>query len=172
VSCDGLGGYDWSDQAEEGPNYALMAFLSLSSDSEKAQQVRPMLYDGHVIEKETNVISIADSEETLMLEEESRSKMLLKQSDPLVLEKKINIKPVNYVVLNQLSEDFDKHFVPQQELSAEQAFWFQISNPSIESFDPSPIKVDVPSELPKVCLVNECLKKLKSHLTKFDSGKD
>ncbi|GJU25481.1 ribonuclease H-like domain-containing protein [Tanacetum coccineum] len=31
VSCDGLGGYDWSDQAEEGPNYALMAF---SSDSE------------------------------------------------------------------------------------------------------------------------------------------
>ncbi|GKG31731.1 hypothetical protein Tco_0426681, partial [Tanacetum coccineum] len=24
VSCDGLGGYDWSDQAEEGPNYALM----------------------------------------------------------------------------------------------------------------------------------------------------
>ncbi|GJX66425.1 putative ribonuclease H-like domain-containing protein, partial [Tanacetum coccineum] len=28
VSCDGLGGYDWSDQAEEGPNYALMAFSS------------------------------------------------------------------------------------------------------------------------------------------------
>ncbi|GKE53132.1 putative reverse transcriptase domain-containing protein [Tanacetum coccineum] len=27
VSCDGLGGYDWSDQAEEGPNYALMAYL-------------------------------------------------------------------------------------------------------------------------------------------------
>nr|GEU93008.1 hypothetical protein [Tanacetum cinerariifolium] len=34
VSCDGLSGYDWSDQAKEGPNYALMAFLSLSSDSE------------------------------------------------------------------------------------------------------------------------------------------
>nr|GEV75958.1 hypothetical protein [Tanacetum cinerariifolium] len=33
VSCDGLGGYDWSDQAEEGPNCALMAFLSLSSNS-------------------------------------------------------------------------------------------------------------------------------------------
>nr|GFB90170.1 hypothetical protein [Tanacetum cinerariifolium] len=26
VSCDGLGRYYWSDQAEEGPNYALMAF--------------------------------------------------------------------------------------------------------------------------------------------------
>ncbi|GKC03219.1 ribonuclease H-like domain-containing protein [Tanacetum coccineum] len=34
VSCDGLGGYDWSDQAEEGPNYALMAFSSSNSDSE------------------------------------------------------------------------------------------------------------------------------------------
>ncbi|GJR87382.1 ribonuclease H-like domain-containing protein [Tanacetum coccineum] len=34
VSCDGLGGYDWSDQADEGPNYALMAFLSSSPDSE------------------------------------------------------------------------------------------------------------------------------------------
>nr|GEW49021.1 hypothetical protein [Tanacetum cinerariifolium] len=33
VSCDGLGGYDWSDQAEEGLNYALMAFSSSSSDS-------------------------------------------------------------------------------------------------------------------------------------------
>ncbi|GKE02239.1 ribonuclease H-like domain-containing protein [Tanacetum coccineum] len=34
VSCDGLGGYDWSDQADEGPNYALMAYSSSSFDSE------------------------------------------------------------------------------------------------------------------------------------------
>ncbi|GJU96899.1 RNA-directed DNA polymerase [Tanacetum coccineum] len=33
VSCDGLGGYDWSDQAKEWPNYALMAYSSSSSDS-------------------------------------------------------------------------------------------------------------------------------------------
>nr|GFA41852.1 hypothetical protein [Tanacetum cinerariifolium] len=33
VSCDGLGGYDWSDQAEEGPNYALMAYTSVCSYS-------------------------------------------------------------------------------------------------------------------------------------------
>ncbi|GJV52411.1 hypothetical protein Tco_1448152 [Tanacetum coccineum] len=135
----------------------------------KAQQIRPMLYDGNVISKETNVISIADSEETLMLEDESRSKMLLKQNDPMVLEKKVNIKPVNYDILNQLSEDFDKSFVPQQELSAEQAFRFQISNPSIDSSDASPVKVDVPSELPKVSLVNASLKKLKFHLAQFDS---
>ncbi|GJZ72608.1 ribonuclease H-like domain-containing protein [Tanacetum coccineum] len=34
VSSDGLGRYNWSDQAEEGPNYALMAFSSSSPDSE------------------------------------------------------------------------------------------------------------------------------------------
>nr|GEY45602.1 hypothetical protein [Tanacetum cinerariifolium] len=34
VSCDGLCGYDWSDQAEAGPNYALMDFASLISDSD------------------------------------------------------------------------------------------------------------------------------------------
>nr|GEZ71271.1 hypothetical protein [Tanacetum cinerariifolium] len=35
VSCDGLGGYDWSDQAKDGPtNFALMAYSSISSNSE------------------------------------------------------------------------------------------------------------------------------------------
>nr|GEZ68527.1 hypothetical protein [Tanacetum cinerariifolium] len=34
VSCDGLGGYDWSDQAEEGPtNFVLMDYSSTSSNS-------------------------------------------------------------------------------------------------------------------------------------------
>ncbi|GKG10214.1 ribonuclease H-like domain-containing protein, partial [Tanacetum coccineum] len=35
ISCDGIGGYDWSDLAEKGPtNYALMAYSSSSSNSE------------------------------------------------------------------------------------------------------------------------------------------
>ncbi|GJY53193.1 hypothetical protein Tco_0444857 [Tanacetum coccineum] len=34
VSCDGLGGYDWSDQAKEWPNYALVTFSSSNLDSE------------------------------------------------------------------------------------------------------------------------------------------
>ncbi|GKD01113.1 ribonuclease H-like domain-containing protein [Tanacetum coccineum] len=34
ISCDGLGDYDWSDQAEEGPtNFTLMAYSSTSSNS-------------------------------------------------------------------------------------------------------------------------------------------
>ncbi|GJU72460.1 hypothetical protein Tco_1263865 [Tanacetum coccineum] len=68
-----------------------------------------------------------------------------------------------------LSEDFGKRFTQQQEMDAEQAFWFRISNPTIESSNPPPVKVEVPSELPKVSLVNARLKKLKFHLAQFDS---
>nr|GEZ63701.1 hypothetical protein [Tanacetum cinerariifolium] len=73
----------------------------------KAQQLKPKLYDGNVI-KNTCAIVILDSEKTLMLAEESRSKMLLKQWDQMVLEKKVNTTPVDYAVLNQLSQDFAK----------------------------------------------------------------
>nr|GEX63885.1 hypothetical protein [Tanacetum cinerariifolium] len=68
----------------------------------KAQQLEPKLYDPNVIEK-INAIVIHDTEETLMLAEESHSKMLLKQKDPMMLEKKVNTIPVDYDVLNQLS---------------------------------------------------------------------
>ncbi|GJV03796.1 hypothetical protein Tco_1337365 [Tanacetum coccineum] len=68
----------------------------------KAQQLEPKLYVGDIIEK-TNPIVIPDSEEILMLTEESRSKMLLKQKDPIILEKKVNTTLVDYARLNQLS---------------------------------------------------------------------
>nr|GEV83619.1 hypothetical protein [Tanacetum cinerariifolium] len=74
----------------------------------KAQQLEPKLYDGNVIQK-TNAIVIHDSEETLMLAEES-----------------------------QLT-------------------------PSTRS-----TQVEVPTELPKVSMVNTSLKKLKHHLASFD----
>ncbi|GJT87466.1 hypothetical protein Tco_1069183 [Tanacetum coccineum] len=76
-----------------------------------AQQIRPMLYDDNVIAKETNVILIVDSEETLMLEE----------------------------------ENFGKRFVPQRELSDEQAL-----HPIIDQSTSSPIKIESPQELPKI----------------------
>ncbi|GKD50002.1 retrovirus-related pol polyprotein from transposon TNT 1-94, partial [Tanacetum coccineum] len=135
----------------------------------KAQQIRPMLYDSSVIAKETNVISIADSEETLMLEKESRFKMLLKQSDPMVLEKKVNINPINYAELNRLSEYFGKRFVPQQELSDEQAFRLQTSHPNTDQSASLPVKIKTPWELPKVSQVNKSLKKLKYRLGQFDN---
>ncbi|GJR34400.1 hypothetical protein Tco_1210084 [Tanacetum coccineum] len=122
----------------------------------KAQQIRPILYDGSVIAKETNAISIVDSEETLLLEEENRSKMLLKQSDPIVLEKKVNIKPINYAELNRLSEDFGKRFFPQQEVFDEQAFWLQISHPNTDQSASSPDNIEAPRELPKYHIDKQC----------------
>ncbi|GJZ52887.1 hypothetical protein Tco_0607772 [Tanacetum coccineum] len=115
-------------------------------DNVKAQQLEPKLYDGNVI-KNMSAIVIPDSEETLMLAEESRSKMLLKQQDPIMLEKKVNITLVDNAVLNQLSQDFKTRFVPQTELSAEQAFWSQNSMNSPEpTLSSRPTKVEVPKK--------------------------
>ncbi|GJY20012.1 hypothetical protein Tco_0392578 [Tanacetum coccineum] len=106
----------------------------------KAQQLEPKLYDGNVI-KNTSAIVIPDFEETLMLAEESRLKMLLKQQDPMVLEKKVNTTPVDYAnTINSL-----------------------YPSPSYK-----PTKVEILKELPKVSMVNTSLKKLKHHLAGFD----
>ncbi|GJV63379.1 hypothetical protein Tco_1474207 [Tanacetum coccineum] len=112
---------------------------------------------------------VIDDEETLILEEMSRSKMSKKEKDPEAIKQKISHKPIDYEKLNRLSEDFGKHFTLQQELAVKQAFWRRISNPTIESSNKPPVKVEVPSELPKVSLVNASLKKLKFHLAQFDS---
>ncbi|GJT28759.1 retrovirus-related pol polyprotein from transposon TNT 1-94 [Tanacetum coccineum] len=98
----------------------------------KAQRIKPTLYDAYVISKKHDVISVADSKETLLLTEESRLKMMEKQNDLICKDKKVNISPINYVDLNNLYEHFGKHFVPQKELSVEQAFWLRISNPISE----------------------------------------
>ncbi|GJS71610.1 hypothetical protein Tco_0704451 [Tanacetum coccineum] len=115
----------------------------------KAQRIKPTLYDGSVISSQHAVIHVIDDEKTLILEEVCRSKMLAKQNDPISKEKKINTTPINYVELNRLSEDFGKHFIPQQELSAEQAFCLQTSHPNTNQSDISPVKIEAPRELPK-----------------------
>ncbi|GKF01548.1 hypothetical protein Tco_0028471, partial [Tanacetum coccineum] len=82
-------------------------------DNIKAQQLEPKLYVGDIIEK-TNPIMISDSEETLMLAEESY---------------------------------FEKRFVPQTELSAEQALWSQNSMNSTEpTLSSRPINVESKKE--------------------------
>nr|GFD58263.1 hypothetical protein [Tanacetum cinerariifolium] len=65
----------------------------------KAQQLKPDLYDGSVIGK-FDVVVVPDSEETLMLAEKSRSKMIEKQNDLEMIEKKVITKPINYAILN------------------------------------------------------------------------
>ncbi|GJW53756.1 hypothetical protein Tco_0097841 [Tanacetum coccineum] len=63
----------------------------------KAHALNPKHMFGDIIEK-TNPLVIPDSEETLILAEESRSKMFLKQKDHIMLEKKVNTTLVDYGV--------------------------------------------------------------------------
>ncbi|GJT22969.1 hypothetical protein Tco_0892906 [Tanacetum coccineum] len=74
---------------------------------QKAQQSKPKVYVGDII-VQTNPIVISDSEETLTLAEDSRSKMLLKHKDNMMLEKKkqVDTTPIDYAALNQLYKDF------------------------------------------------------------------
>ncbi|GKA35152.1 hypothetical protein Tco_0721643 [Tanacetum coccineum] len=131
----------------------------------KVRESKPKLYDGNVILKMDTIV-IPDSDETLMLCEESRSKMLLKEQDPMVVKNKVNTKPINYAVLNN---DYNKRFVRQSDLYSEHAYWKATSVPPL---DPSPSsttnKVEVPKEFPKVSMVNTSLKELKRHLAGFD----
>ncbi|GKE27971.1 hypothetical protein Tco_1443355 [Tanacetum coccineum] len=135
----------------------------------KAQRIKPTLYDGRVISAKHVAMSMIDDEEILILEEESRSKMSEKEKDPEVIKQNISHKTIDYEKLNRLSDDFGKRFTPQQELSAEQAFWLRMSNPTSKPSDASPVKIEAPKELSKVSLVNESLKKLKFHLARFDN---
>ncbi|GJS73723.1 retrovirus-related pol polyprotein from transposon TNT 1-94 [Tanacetum coccineum] len=135
----------------------------------KAQRIKPTLYDGIVISAKHVVMPVIDDEETLILEEESRSKMSKKEKDPKAIKQNISHKPIDYEKLNRLTKDFTKYFTLQQELSAKQAFWLHMSNPTSKPSDALPVIIEVPKELPKISLVNESLKKLKFHLAKFDN---
>nr|GFC28614.1 hypothetical protein [Tanacetum cinerariifolium] len=111
----------------------------------------PKLYDGCVIEK-SEAIVVPDTEETLLLTEESRSKMIEKQRDPQMFEKKVVTKLINYDILNKLSTVFETRFVSQTESSAEQAFW---SHYLVQTDEPNlfgTTTVEVPKELPKVSM--------------------
>ncbi|GJU88026.1 hypothetical protein Tco_1300449 [Tanacetum coccineum] len=103
-----------------------------------------------------------------MLAEESHSKMLLKQQDPMVLEKKVNTTTVDYV-FSLLSLDLKK-MLHKLDLSVKHAFCVYVYSMNSSDLSPScrPTKVEVPKELPKVSMVNTSLKKLKHHLAGFD----
>nr|GFC74276.1 hypothetical protein [Tanacetum cinerariifolium] len=58
--------------------------------------------------------------------------------------------------------------VPQTESYAEQALWSQYSMQTDEPNHSGTTIVKVPKELPKVSMVNSCLKKLNFHLAIFD----
>ncbi|GJU36279.1 hypothetical protein Tco_1184633 [Tanacetum coccineum] len=131
----------------------------------KARESKPKLYDGNTILKMDTIV-IPDSDETLMLCEESRSKLLLKEQDPMVVKHRVNTKPINYAILNN---DYYKRFVRQSDLYSEHAYWKATSVPALDpSHSSTTVIVEVPKELPKVSMVNTSLKELKRYLTGFD----
>ncbi|GJW00902.1 ribonuclease H-like domain-containing protein [Tanacetum coccineum] len=89
----------------------------------RAKRINPILYDGNVLSKTHDVLSMVDEEETLILAEEIRLKMVEKQNDPIMKKERINITPINYSDSNKNSEE-----------------------PSTLN---TPVKIEVPSELLK-----------------------
>nr|GEV66633.1 reverse transcriptase domain-containing protein [Tanacetum cinerariifolium] len=126
--ADDLDAYDFDCDEINSAKVTLMENLSHYSLDDLAE-LEPKLYDGNVIEK-TNAVVIRESEETLMLAEESRSKMLLKQKDPMMTEKKVNTTTFDYTSHNSMNS-------PEP-------------TPSTR-----PTKVGVPKELPKVSMSQE-----------------
>nr|GEU54736.1 hypothetical protein [Tanacetum cinerariifolium] len=114
-------------------------------------------FEDNEIHSGSNIISliakehaVIDDEETLILEEESRSKMLDKQNDLISIEKKIKISPIDYSKLNKIKEDFGKCFVAQKELFVEQASMLKhssLSKTPVTSH--THVRIKAPIELPK-----------------------
>ncbi|GJX73293.1 hypothetical protein Tco_0311888 [Tanacetum coccineum] len=98
--------------------------------------------------------------------------MLDQQNDPVSIEKKIKISPIDYSKLNKIKEDFGKHFVTQKEFSAEQPFWLKhssLSETPVTSH--TPIRIEAPSELPKSHEKDTVIRKLMDRIKSL-SGKD
>ncbi|GJX42162.1 hypothetical protein Tco_0257152 [Tanacetum coccineum] len=142
-----------SEVVEEGVNH----LMKMKGPITPSKVARYNLYDGIVMSDKHVAMPVTNDEKTLILEEESQSKMSEKAKDPEVINKSISHKPTNYKKLNRLTEDFGKCFIPQQELLAEQAFWLRMFDPTSKPSDALPVKIEAPKELPKISLVNECL---------------
>ncbi|GKA08430.1 hypothetical protein Tco_0687761 [Tanacetum coccineum] len=102
-------------------------------------RIQPVLYDCTILAKNHDLISVIDSEETLTLAEDSRSKMNEKQKDPIFKEKK------------------QAFWLPISKPVSEQ--------PVVQ---PVPVNPDVPRELPSRSLVKTSFQKLKSHIDNFE----
>ncbi|GJZ58053.1 hypothetical protein Tco_0613547 [Tanacetum coccineum] len=116
----------------------------------KAQRIQPVLYSGGALVEKHDANYLPDIEETLKLAEDSRLKMNAKQNDQIVKEKKVYITPIDYASLNKLYE----YFIPQKQLSTEQAFWLPISKTISKKplVQPEPVENDLPRELPSITM--------------------
>ncbi|GJV74061.1 hypothetical protein Tco_1494056 [Tanacetum coccineum] len=109
VSCDGLGGYDWSDQAEEGPNYAPMAYSFSSFDSDP------------VVE---NIKAMSSEEEP---------KVVRKNNDALIIEEWVSDK-TDVKEPNKKQRAIAGYVLKRQSLSSDYKLWNNRLNCAIPLF--------------------------------------
>ncbi|GJU02672.1 hypothetical protein Tco_1113010 [Tanacetum coccineum] len=84
----------------------------------RAKQVQPALYNGHELIKTVHTRTVVhDSKDTLEIAETTRKKMNEKTKDPMCVEKKVKIIPLEYSKENYLAT-----FTPQKQLTPEQIF--------------------------------------------------
>ncbi|GJY82929.1 retrovirus-related pol polyprotein from transposon TNT 1-94 [Tanacetum coccineum] len=165
-------------------NYGFDVILEENANQEKNNE-------SLIAELERYKERVKTFEQRLNIDLSTRKKMIDSQMDDMIKEKlalKQKIDSLEQNLSNQIKEkesllqtftvfkneskekeNFGKHFAPQQELSAEQAFWLQTSHLNTDQSALSPVKIKAPKELPKVRLVNTSLKKLKYYLGQFDT---
>ncbi|GJV28462.1 hypothetical protein Tco_1384910 [Tanacetum coccineum] len=115
--------------------------------------------------------------EKLMLVEEQEAGQILDEeqlaflANPRIIEvpvaQQTDVQEMTYSEQAHIVDFLDNEI---NKLDAEQAFWLKHSNHTFDTSFKShtPVRIEDPSELPKVSLVNESLKKLKYHLASFD----
>nr|GEX65301.1 hypothetical protein [Tanacetum cinerariifolium] len=131
--------------------------------------IRKSFFKCILLKSQHAVIFVIDDNETLILEEKSRSKLLDKQNDLISMEKKIKISPIDYSKLNNIKEDFGKRFVTHKEFSIEQAFWLKHSSfPEIPVTSHTHVRIKAPSELPKSKFVTEVKLAKSAYTTNYD----
>ncbi|GJR11214.1 hypothetical protein Tco_0564523 [Tanacetum coccineum] len=98
--------------------------------SEESSGVHAKRYDGNTILKMDTIV-VPDSDETLELSEKSRSKMLLKEQDPLFVKHKVNTKPISLIFFITLTT-YD--LFRQLNVYSEHAYW---ESDFVPALDPS-----------------------------------
>nr|GEW52252.1 hypothetical protein [Tanacetum cinerariifolium] len=129
VSCDGLGGYDWSDQVKEGPtNFTLMAYSFTSSNSESVyeEDIKALKSKIHLRE-----VSITELRRKLELAQKQKDKIQLTVENFKNSSKNLS-KLIDYQIVdkckiglgyNVVSPPYTGNFMPSKpDLSSQEEF--------------------------------------------------
>ncbi|GKC31259.1 hypothetical protein Tco_1038553, partial [Tanacetum coccineum] len=131
------------------------------------QDVQEMSYS-----EQTHIVDFPHNEITSDSDIIPYSQYLQESKDTVIHD--TNFYALNDLLILSLVEQMTDHVAnldkENQTNKNEQPFWLKHSNynPDTSVKSHTPVRIKAPSELPKVCLVNESLKKLKYHLASFD----